>query len=223
MACKKTGPLDPNAAGRRWRKRLAPVVGLVTVLLAVGGVWAGQATTRPSAAAAAATRPPPSVQTVPTPPTAASAPSTTSPAPPETQPPVAPPATVPTKVIAPRPAVTVAVPAAPNACAVALAYLAAHAAPGFAHFCRPGSLQTAMGASTAYTCLPGTGYSCPDGVAEIIIAEPTCAASYENEALELPLGLLPRRGGQAGHGAERPDMGSVRHLPLIRARTAQPG
>ena len=181
MACRTTDAVDGDAGRRRWPKRLAPVLGLVTVLLAVAGVWAGQATTRPAVAAAAATHPPPSVQIVPTPATDTSAPSTTSPAPPVTQPPVAPPATVAT-TIARRPAVTVAVPAAPDACAVALAYLAAHAAPGFAHFCRPGSLQTAMGASTAYTCLPGTAYSCPDGVAEIIIAEPTCAASYENEA-----------------------------------------
>lgn len=77
---------------------------------------------------------------------------------------------------------TVPAPAAPDACAVALAYLAAHSAPGFAHYCRPGSLQTALGPSTAYTCRPGIGFSCPDGVAEIIIAKPTCPASYENEA-----------------------------------------
>jgi hypothetical protein len=69
-----------------------------------------------------------------------------------------------------------------KACAVAMAYLAAHAAPGFAHYCRPGALQTADGPSAAYTCVPGVGFTCPDGRAEIIIADPTCAASYENEA-----------------------------------------
>jgi len=63
-----------------------------------------------------------------------------------------------------------------------MAYLAAHAAPGFAHYCRPGALQTADGPSAAYTCVPGVGFTCPDGRAEIIIADPTCAASYENEA-----------------------------------------
>jgi hypothetical protein len=70
----------------------------------------------------------------------------------------------------------------PDACAVALAYLAGQAAPGFAHFCRPGSLQTALGASAGYTCVPGPGFACPDGTAEIIIADPSCPASYENEA-----------------------------------------
>ncbi len=69
-----------------------------------------------------------------------------------------------------------------DGCVVALGYLAAHAAPGFAHFCRPGDLHTALGPAAGYTCVPGTGFSCPDGIAEIIIAEPTCAASYENEA-----------------------------------------
>jgi hypothetical protein len=67
-------------------------------------------------------------------------------------------------------------------CAAALAYLAAHAAPGFAHHCRPGSLHTPDGPVAAYTCVPGSTVSCPDGVAEIIIAAPTCAASYRNEA-----------------------------------------
>ncbi|MDQ2726429.1 MAG: hypothetical protein M3Y91_00855 [Actinomycetota bacterium] len=73
-------------------------------------------------------------------------------------------------------------PPARDACAVALAYLEAHAAPGFAHFCRPGPLHTALGSSAGYTCVPGKTYACPDGVAEILITAPGCAASYENEA-----------------------------------------
>ncbi|MDQ2729750.1 MAG: hypothetical protein M3Y91_18245 [Actinomycetota bacterium] len=60
--------------------------------------------------------------------------------------------------------------------------LAAHAAPGFAHYCRPGPSPIVLGPSAAYTCFPGTGYSCPDGTAEIVIANPRCSASYENEA-----------------------------------------
>ncbi len=65
---------------------------------------------------------------------------------------------------------------------MALAYLAANAAGGFAHYCRPGPLQVGGSAVAAYTCSPGTRASCPDGVAEIVIGDPTCAASYENEA-----------------------------------------
>lgn len=67
-------------------------------------------------------------------------------------------------------------------CAAALAYLAAEAAPGFAHFCRPGAVETDAGPVAAYTCVPGSITTCPDGVAEIIIAEPGCANSYRNEA-----------------------------------------
>lgn len=70
----------------------------------------------------------------------------------------------------------------PAGCRDALAYLDSHAAPGFALYCRPGPLWTAVGLSAGYTCVPGTQYSCPDGVAEIIIADPMCAASYQNEA-----------------------------------------
>jgi hypothetical protein len=67
-------------------------------------------------------------------------------------------------------------------CATALAYLAAHAKPGFAHYCRPGPLNVGVANAVAYTCVPGPRFACPDGNAEIIIADPACAATYENEA-----------------------------------------
>jgi transcriptional regulator with XRE-family HTH domain len=67
-------------------------------------------------------------------------------------------------------------------CATALIYLAAHAKPGFAHYCRPGPLKVGITDAVAYTCVPGPHFSCPDGNAEIIIADPSCAISYENEA-----------------------------------------
>jgi hypothetical protein len=95
----------------------------------------------------------------------------------------APPTVATTAATAATPTTTTAAPVTTaTACQVALAYLAAHAAPGFATFCRPGTLVTAAGASAAYTCVPGAAFTCPDGVAEIIISDPTCAASYENEA-----------------------------------------
>jgi hypothetical protein len=64
----------------------------------------------------------------------------------------------------------------------ALSYLAAHAKPGFALYCTPGTLSIGIAGAVAYTCVPGTGFSCPYGGPEIIIADPTCAISYENEA-----------------------------------------
>jgi hypothetical protein len=67
-------------------------------------------------------------------------------------------------------------------CATALAYLALHAKPGFAHYCRPTALNVGIPSAVAYTCVPGAKFSCPDGNAEIIIADPGCPAAYENEA-----------------------------------------
>jgi hypothetical protein len=67
-------------------------------------------------------------------------------------------------------------------CSVALTYLAAHAKPGFAHYCRPRPLTVGISQAVAYTCVPGTRFTCPDGVPEIIIADPACPISYENEA-----------------------------------------
>ncbi len=190
MTWRKTRPADGAQKVRRQPKRLGPVLGLVSVLV-VAGLFAGGALALQAGAATARlpiTRAEPAapvvgraVPTVANPVAATLVPSTTKPATPLTQPPVASTVPVPTTVRT-APAAKVAVPVAPDACAVALAYLAAHAAPGFAHFCRPGSLHTALGPSTAYTCLPGAAYSCPDGMAEIIIADPTCPASYENEA-----------------------------------------
>jgi hypothetical protein len=69
-------------------------------------------------------------------------------------------------------------------CARALAYLAANAAPGFAHYCRPGALLSPISRTlvAAFICVPGAVQSCPDGVPEIVIGDPSCPASYENEA-----------------------------------------
>ena len=67
-------------------------------------------------------------------------------------------------------------------CATALAYLSAHAKPGFAHYCRPGPLTVGITNAVGYTCVPGPNFACPDGNSEIIVADPGCAATYENEA-----------------------------------------
>lgn len=67
-------------------------------------------------------------------------------------------------------------------CAVALAYLAAHAKPGFAHYCRPGPLNIGIPNAVSFTCMPGASVGCPDGGPEIVIARPSCAISYMDEA-----------------------------------------
>ncbi|HWG72716.1 MAG TPA: hypothetical protein VG184_01545 [Acidimicrobiales bacterium] len=73
--------------------------------------------------------------------------------------------------------------AQPAPCAVALAYLAAHAAPGFAHYCRPGLVTLSNGVvAHSFTCYPGTLARCPDGGPEIVITDPGCVAAYEDEA-----------------------------------------
>jgi hypothetical protein len=84
----------------------------------------------------------------------------------------------PTKVAA----TTAVVATTARECSVALAYLAAHAKPGFAHYCRPVTLKVGIAHAVAYTCVPGTKFKCPYGGPEIIIADPACAISYENEA-----------------------------------------
>ncbi len=61
-----------------------------------------------------------------------------------------------------------------NECSIALAYLATHAKPGFAHYCLPGS--------SINVGVPGTSFRCPYGGPEILVADPACAISYENEA-----------------------------------------
>ncbi len=78
--------------------------------------------------------------------------------------------------------VSAPLPSTADECAAALAYLAVHAKPGFAHYCRPGPLNIGVAHTVAYTCVPGTGFRCPDGGPEIIIANPACAISYENES-----------------------------------------
>src|SRR5579875_1854462 len=115
---------------------------------------------RPQAPPTTTVPPPPT--TVPPPPTTAPAPPTTASAPPTTQAPVttaAPPTTQP----------------AGYGCAAAIAYLQAHAAPGYTFIC-PGY---AWG-HQAMTC-SNHPPECPMGVSEIVIADP-CPAAYMNEA-----------------------------------------
>lgn len=71
---------------------------------------------------------------------------------------------------------------AASGCALALAYLATHAKPGFAHYCRPGPINIGIAHAVSFTCMPGTRVGCPDGGPEIVIAAPACAASYQDEA-----------------------------------------
>lgn len=92
------------------------------------------------------------------------------------------PATTPTSTTAAASTTNTAAASTSAACAVALAYLQAHAKAGFAHYCRPGRLAVGVPNAVAYTCVPGARFSCPDGSPEIIIADPACAVSYENEA-----------------------------------------
>jgi len=108
---------------------------------------------------------------------APAAPATTPglPKPPRDANPSAPATTPPTQP--PSPAATPA-----KQCSIALAYLAAHAKPGYAHYCRPGPLNIGIAHAVSYTCMPGTTVGCPDGGPEIVIADPSCAASYKDEA-----------------------------------------
>lgn len=110
---------------------------------------------------------------------------------------------------------TVKVPLAPARGAWALAYLEAHAAPGILPFCRPGPLHTALGSSAGHTCVPGKVSACPDGVAEINITEPGCAANYEKRGLQLVLELRAGRRHRARSGRRRPNVGSLRCLPHV--------
>jgi hypothetical protein len=130
--------------------------------------------------------PPPTTQ----PPVTTPAPTTTLPVPPTTVP--VPPTTVPaTPTTVPVPPTTVPVPPTTQApvttapppttqppgygCAAAIAYLQAHAAPGYTFIC-PGY---AWG-HQAMTC-SNHPPECPMGVSEIVIADP-CPAAYMNEA-----------------------------------------
>lgn len=164
----------------RWFDRLTHSSHLLTVmtLTAVTVVFLIPFSGHPAAHRAVApihTRHATAVPT-PTTTTTATAPTTTTTSPP----PVAPPTTVPAP--APAPATPPAAPARNVAAAVpsgygcgpALAYLQAHAAPGFTFEC-PGSAQ----GHQAMTCdyVPGV---CP-GTKVIAIATP-CPAAYMNEA-----------------------------------------
>jgi hypothetical protein len=69
---------------------------------------------------------------------------------------------------------------APTACDTALAYLHAHGNPTFSMRCEPGALPNGL---AAVTCWKGTGLgvSCLTG-GIVVISQPSCAISYENEA-----------------------------------------
>lgn len=190
MACKQTGLPRPDRPVRCWPRKIVLLLSVMAFPVLAGacsasadgpGALSHTTSATPTLMAGADQKLPPDARTTPLTPapvTTVPEPVTTVPAPVSEASAVAATATVGRQP--PPPAVTV--PSATEACAVALAYLNAHAAPGFAHFCRPGPFQTALGRSFAYTCVPGKTFTCPDGTAEIIIADPACAASYENEA-----------------------------------------
>lgn len=170
---------------------LLSVAGVLAFAAVATGQAGGQshstaASVRPDAALLAAPHvAAPITAPTPTAPVPAPSPSTTAAAVRATTPTSAPVARLATTVVtAPaRPAIVVAsLPSAAEECSVALSYLAAHAKPGFAHYCRPGPLNVGVAHTVAFTCVPGTNFRCPDGGPEIIIANPACAISYENEA-----------------------------------------
>lgn len=184
MACKQTGLPRPDRPVRCWSRKIVLLLSVMAFPV-LAGACAGSAdgpltlshtaSATPTVTAAADQTIPPDSPTT----SLAPAPVTTVPAPVTSQ---ASAIAVTTRIGPRPPPPAVTVPSASEACVVALAYLNAHAAPGFAHFCRPGPFQTALGRTFGYTCVPGTTFTCPDGTAEIIIADPACAASYENEA-----------------------------------------
>lgn len=187
-------------------RRLRGVAALILLLLTGLGVAAavvlptGRAARRPSLGrlAVAGLSAAPSVPRVSTLPTSSPGAVADAAAHPRFAPaaaPVAPGATVaPAAPTSPAPAAAVAPPALaaspapampvapPDACTVALESLAAHANPAFAFYCRPGPLNVGVANAVSYICVPRSASACPDGRAEIIIADPTCAATYENEA-----------------------------------------
>lgn len=113
----------------------------------------------------------------------ASTPPATSAAPPPASPNRNPPAIPPPAPVSVPPAAgSVIASAAANECSVALDYLAVHAKPGYAHYCRPGPLSIGIAHAVSYTCMPGNRIGCPDGGPEIVIADPSCTASYKDEA-----------------------------------------
>lgn len=144
----------------------APATTAPTVAATTPPTTAAPAHAPVSAVAPTTAAPPPTDPPQTAPPHTAPPPPTTAPPPPATSPPA-------TTAPAAAPAVTAAAPAG-YGCAAALAYLAAHAAPGFRFEC-PGN---ALG-HQAMTCSFVAGV-CP-GTRLIAIADP-CPAAYMNEA-----------------------------------------
>ena len=93
-------------------------------------------------------------------------------------------------------------PAATTPCDTALAYLHAHGNPIFEMRCAPGTLP---GGLAAVTCWKATalGVSCLNG-GIVVISQPSCAISYENEASNSWLNFSTLTGG-AINGRARHD------------------
>jgi len=208
-ASKKSGASSPTTPGRsRHPLRryagtlLAPVIAVLAVTNLVAVLDAGQSHNQPAdrpMGALSATQPvgapitsaplssnvtaaasPVPASTLPTIPVA----PVVTPGSPTTAAVAGPPATPATAVTTPAqpPSVPATTASTDNGCSVALAYLAIHAKPGFAHYCRPGPLNIGIAHAVSYTCMPGNHTQCPDGGPEIVIAKPSCAVSYEDEA-----------------------------------------
>ncbi len=80
-------------------------------------------------------------------------------------------------------------------CATALAYLAAHAAPGFVSYCPHDA-----GGNAAETVVPPQAID-PSGVVHgyIFIHDTNCAAAYENEAANSHGHLVPNSNGDGNY------------------------
>ena len=80
-------------------------------------------------------------------------------------------------------------------CAAALAYLAAHAAPGFVSYC-----PHAAGGNAAQTVVPPQAVTNPAAVKGMIyIADPNCPAAYMNEAANSHGHLVPDADGSGNY------------------------
>jgi len=205
-ASKKSGTSSPTTPGRSCHPLgrhagmfLVPVIAVLAVTNLVAVLGAGQSHNQPAdrpTGALSATQP--VAAPITSAPLSSNATAAASPVPASTLPtipvaPVATPGSLTAAAVAGPPATALTTPAQPasvpataastdNGCSVALAYLAIHAKPGFAHYCRPGPLNIGIAHAVSYTCMPGKHIQCPDGGPEIVIARPSCAVSYEDEA-----------------------------------------
>jgi hypothetical protein len=88
-----------------------------------------------------------------------------------------------------------AAPAPPDDCAAALAYLAAHAAPGFVSYC-----PHYAGGNAAQTVVPPQEVTNPNVVNGVIyINDTNCAIAYENEAANSHGHLVPDANGDGNY------------------------